>query len=189
MGGLIENRDFPELAEHIVGTERAYEGSFLKVDRVDIVLPNGDETTHEVIRHSGAVGIVAVDDDGRILLVRQYRTALERVTLEIPAGKLESGEEPLACAERELSEETGYTADSIEYLCPIAPAAGYSDEVVHLFMATGLHPGAAHPDADEFVVSEWVPLDVLIDSVLDRRIEDSKTVIAALICDAIRHRL
>ena len=189
MGELIENRDFPELEEKILDSERAYDGSFLKVDRVDIELPNGVRKTHEVIRHNGAVGIVAIDDEGNILLVHQYRTALERVTLEIPAGKLELGEDPLACARRELSEETGYTADNIEYLAPVVTAAGYSDEVVHLFMATGLHAGAAHPDDDEFVVSEWVPLDVLIDSVLDKRIEDSKTMIAALICDAIRHRL
>ncbi len=189
MGELIENWDFPELEERILDSRRAYDGSFLKVDRVGIELPNGQHKVHEVVRHSGAVGIVAIDDEGHILLVRQYRTALERVTLEIPAGKMEPGEDPLECAKRELSEETGYSADNIEYLAPIAVAAGYSDEIVHLFMATGLHAGAAHPDDDEFVVSEWVPLDVLIDSVLDKRIEDSKTMIAALICDAIRHRL
>ena len=189
MAELIQQGDYPEISETILGSERAYRGSFLQVDRVDLRLPNGNETVHEVIRHNGAVGIVALDDQGRILLVRQYRTALERVTLEIPAGKLELGEDPLVCAKRELSEETGYTADAIEYLCPIATAAGYSDEIIHLYLATGLHPGAAHPDEDEFVVCEWVDVETLVNSVLDKRIEDSKTVIAALICDALRHRL
>lgn len=189
MAELIDNVDIPGIDEVILDSRCAYDGSFLKVDSVDIELPNGKQAVHEVVRHPGAVGIVAVDGDGRILLVRQYRTALERVTLEIPAGKLEVGEDPLECARRELSEETGYTATDIEYLAPIAVAAGYSDEIVHLFMATGLVPGQAHPDSDEFVVSEWVPLDVLVDSVLDKRIEDSKTMIAALICDAIRHRI
>lgn len=189
MGELIENRDMPEIEETILDSERAYDGSFLHVDRVAIELPNGRQTVHEVIRHPGAVAIIALDGEGDVLLVRQYRTALERVTLEIPAGKLQEGEDPLACAERELAEETGYKAGNMEYLAPIAVAAGYSDEVIHLYMATDLVPGDAHPDEDEFVVSEWVPLETLIDSVLDQRVEDSKTVIAALICDAIRHRM
>ncbi len=189
MGSLVEHENIPELEETIVDSRRVYDGGFLHVDAVDIVLPDGSKTTHEVIRHSGAVGIVALDGEGRILVVRQYRTSLERVTLEIPAGRLELGEDPAECAKRELSEETGYVAGRMEYLAPIAPAAGYSDEIIHLFMATDLEAGVAHPDEGEFVTSEWVPLDVLVDSVLDKRIEDSKTVIAALICDALRHRI
>lgn len=189
MAELIENTDMPGLDERILDSQRAYEGSFLSIDRVRIELPNGHETVHEVVRHPGAVGIVALNDDGEILLVRQYRTALERVTLEIPAGKMNPGEDPLACAQRELSEETGYTAGAMRYLVPVAVAAGYSDELIHLYMATQLTGGQAHPDADEFVVSEWVPLQQLVDSVLDQRIEDSKTIIAALVCDAIAHRL
>ena len=189
MSDLIEHYNDPNLEEKILDSSRAYDGSFLKVDRVDIELPNGHRTVHEVVRHSGAVGIVALNAEGHILLVRQYRTSLERVTVEIPAGKLERGEDPLECAKRELSEETGYVADEMRYLTPIAVAAGYSDEIVHLFMATGLHAGNAHPDEDEFVASEWVALDVLVDSVLDGRIEDSKTIIAALICDSLRNRM
>lgn len=189
MAELVENRDFPELEEHILDSQRAYDGSFLQVDRVAIELPNGHETVHEVIRHPGAVAIVALNERGELLLVRQYRTALERVTLEVPAGKLEPGEEPDACAQRELAEETGYEAGQLRYLGAVAVAAGYSDELIHLYMATDLVGGAAHPDEDEFVVGEWVPLDVLVDSVLDGRIEDSKTIIAALLVDAIRHRM
>ena len=192
-GGLVEQRDYPELCERILDSERAYEGSFLKVDRVDIELPNGRRKTHEVLRHSGAVGIVALAEDAcgaaQMLVVRQYRTALERVTIEIPAGKLECGEDPEACAVRELSEETGYVAGEMRRLGSIAPAAGYADELLHLFLAADLEPGEAHPDDDEFVVAEWVDVDALVDSVLDGRIEDSKTVVAALLVDAIRRRM
>ena len=186
---LIQQVDDEALSEKILDSHRAYNGSFLKVDDVDIELPNGNRKVHQVIRHPGAVAVIALDGEGRVLLVRQYRTALERVTVEIPAGKLEIGEDPEEAIRRELSEETGYTAAEIRYLAPIATAVGYSDEIIHIYMATGLTPGAAHPDDDEFLASEWVSLDCLIDSVLDGRIEDSKTVIAALICDALRHRL
>ena len=177
------------LEERILASEPVYRGSFLKVDQVSIELPNGHRTVHEVVRHPGAVAVIALNDQGEVLLVRQYRTALERVTMEIPAGKLDRGEDPLTAIARELSEETGYTASRVDYLMPIAVAAGYSDELVHLYMATGLSGGRAHPDPDEFLAVEWVPLDVLVDSVLDGRIEDSKTALAALICDAVRHRL
>ena len=187
---LIDTRGGDELLEEkILESQPAFRGGFLHVDAVRIGLPNGHETVHEVVRHPGAVAIVAINDAGEVLMVRQYRTALERVTVEIPAGKLERGEDPLACARRELSEETGYEAGRIDYLMPIAVAAGYSDEIIHLYMASDLRPGAAHPDDDEFVAAEWVPLDTLVDSVLDGRLEDSKTVIAALICDALRHRV
>lgn len=190
MTELLDNRAGDELLEErILDSEPAFRGGFLKVDKVDVVLPNGHRAEREVIRHPGAVAVIALNDNGEVLLVRQYRTALERVTLEIPAGKLELGEDPLLAAKRELEEETGYSAERLDYLMPVATAAGYSDELIHLYMATGLAGGTAHPDDDEFVAAEWVSLDVLVDSVLDGRIEDSKTVIAALICDAMRHRV
>lgn len=188
MGELIDHLEEPGLAEVIRGTSRAFDGHFLKVDAVHIELPNGHHTVHEVIRHPGAVGIIALDMEGRILLVHQYRTALERMTVEIPAGKIDPGEDPLETAKRELAEETGYIAGDIRKLANIAVAVGYSDEMIQLFIATELKPGYAHPDEDEFVVSEWVDIGTLIDSVLDGRIEDSKTVIAALICDAVSRR-
>lgn len=187
---LLDTRGGDELLEErIVDNSPVFHGGFLRVDKVDVVLPNGKPAAREVIRHPGAVALVALSDEGKVLLVRQYRAALERVTLEIPAGKLELGEDPQLAAVRELEEETGYTAERLDYLMPVACAAGYSDEVIHLYMATGLHKGEAHPDEDEFVAAEWVDLETLVDSVLDGRIEDSKTVIAALICDAMRHRV
>ena len=185
---LIIQDDAPELSETLLGSDRVFDGGFLKVDSVEIELPNGVHKKHEVLRHPGAVGVVALDGEGRMLLVRQYRTALERLTWEIPAGKLDAGEDPYDAVVRELSEETGYNAGVVKYLASIAPAVGYSDEIIHLFLATDLEAGEAHPDEDEFVVAEWVEISTLVDSVLDRRIEDSKTVIAALLCDVIGHR-
>ncbi|MEI3377033.1 MAG: NUDIX hydrolase [Coriobacteriales bacterium] len=189
MGELIEHFEDPSISEKIIGSTRSFEGRLLKVDSVDIELPNGHKTRHEVIRHPGAVCVVALDTQGRVLVVRQYRTALERVTIEVPAGKIDPGEDPEDAVRRELAEETGYVAGDIRRLASIAVAVGYSDEIIHIYMATDLAPGSAHPDDDEFVIAEWVSVDSLIDSVLDGRIEDSKTVIAALICDALRHRM
>lgn len=189
MGELIEHFEDPSLSERILDSNRVYDGNFLKVDAVDIELPNGNRTEHEVIRHPGAVCVIALDNEGRMLVVRQYRTALERMTVEVPAGKLDPGEDPVDAVRRELAEETGYAAGTVRHLASIAVAAGYSDEIIHLYMASELTAGIAHPDDDEFVVAEWVSVDSLIDSVLDGRIEDSKTMIAALICDALRHRM
>lgn len=189
MGELIEHFEDPALSEKIKNSSRVFDGHLLKVDNVDIELPNGNTTTHEVIRHPGAVCVAALNADGQILIVRQYRTALERMTIEVPAGKIDPGEDPIDAVQRELAEETGYAAGQIKHLASIAVAVGYSDEIIHLYLATDLTPGNAHPDEDEFVISEWVDVESLIDSVLDGRIEDSKTVIAALICDALRHRV
>jgi ADP-ribose pyrophosphatase len=133
------------LSERILGSTRVYDGGFLKVDEVRVELPNGKVTYRDVVRHPGAVAVIAVDAENRVLLVRQYRTALERVVLEIPAGKLEAGEDCEVCARRELAEETGYVARQMRYLAPVAVAVGYSDEIIHLFLATDLEPGQAGP--------------------------------------------
>ena len=177
------------LGASILGSNRIFDGGFLHIDEVELEMPNGDVVTHEVLRHPGAVAIIAVNEAGQVLLVRQWRTTLERVTLEIPAGKLEPGEDPQDCALRELQEETGYTAGSIRYLIPVACAAGYSDEIIHIYLASNLQPGLAHPDQDEFVEPLWMDLSELVDMVLDGRIEDSKTIIGALAWDAIASRL
>jgi len=133
--------------------------------------------------------VVALTDDGRIFLVRQYRAALDRVTVEVPAGKLDPGEDPLECARRELAEETGMVAERMAYLTTISSSVGFCDELIHIYMATGLSFASSSPDADEFINVDLVDLSELIDAVLDGRIEDSKTVVGALICDAVAHRL
>ena len=169
-----------ELSEVITAEDTMFSGLIFDVNRIHVTLPNGHESARDVVRHRGAVAVVALTDDGRICLVRQYRTALDRVTVEIPAGKLDPGEDPLTCAKRELLEETGMVADRMAFLTTLATTPGFTDERIHLYMATGLTFGPAHPDEDEFLNVDLVPLDELIDAVLDGRIEDSKTVCGAL---------
>ena len=177
------------LHERVVSEDLAWAGHIIDVSRLKLILPDGREAQHEVVRHPGAVAIVALTDDGRICLVRQYRTALGRVTVEIPAGKLDPGEDPLDCAVRELQEETGMQAEKMAYLTTIATGAGFCDELIHIYMATGLHFVESDPDADEFINVDLVETTELIDAVLDGKVEDAKTVVGALICDAVSHRL
>lgn len=177
------------LAEHPLTEDVAWTGRIFNVDRLHVRLPDGRTATRDVVRHPGAVAVVALTEDGRICLVRQYRTALSRVTVEIPAGKLDPGEDPLECASRELLEETGMSAEKIAFLTTIATSDGFCDELIHLYMATGLEFSRSNPDADEFINVDLVPLGELVDAVLDGRIEDAKTVVGALLCDAIMRRL
>ncbi len=178
-----------ELVERPLTEDVAWTGRIFNVNRLRVGLPDGREALRDVVRHPGAVAIVALTDEGDICLVRQYRTSLGRVTVEVPAGKLDPGEDPLSCAHRELLEETGMVAERMAFLTTIATSVGFTDELIHIYMATGLHFDESHPDADEFINVDLVPLSELIDAVLDGRIEDCKTVTGALICDAISHRL
>jgi ADP-ribose pyrophosphatase len=177
------------LAERPLTEDVAWTGRIFNVNRLRVELPDGREAVRDVVRHPGAVAIVALTDDGRICLVRQYRTSLGRVTVEVPAGKLDPGEDPLSCAHRELREETGMEAERMAFLTTIATSCGFTDELIHIYMATGLRFVASNPDDDEFINVDLVPLPELIDAVLDGRIEDCKTVTGALICDAVSHRL
>lgn len=190
--GLVLGDDDPRdasLAEKPLTEDVMWTGRIFNVNRLRVELPDGRQALRDVVRHPGAVAIVALTDDGRICLVRQYRTSLSRVTVEIPAGKLDPGEDPLACARRELKEETGMEASQMAFLTTIATSDGFTDELIHIYMATGLTFASSDPDADEFINVDLVPLNELIDAVLDGRIEDCKTVTGALICDAVSHRL
>lgn len=177
------------LHEHILSEECAWHGKIIDVNRLEVELPNGRRTGRDIVRHPGAAAVVALTSTGKIALVRQYRTALDRVTVEIPAGKLDPGEDPADCARRELREETGFVAGRVRHLTTIASSAGFADELIHIYMATDLELDEACPDEDEFVNVDLVPLGELIDAVLDGKIEDAKTVVGALACDAIAHRL
>jgi ADP-ribose pyrophosphatase len=189
---LIFGEDDPrdkDLAEHIESENVVWHGRIFDINRLGVRLADGRKAIRDVVRHPGAVAIVALTQDSRICLVRQYRAALGRVTVEIPAGKLNPGEDPLDCAHRELMEETGFKAEKIAFLTTIASSCGFADELIHIYMATGLHFGQSNPDADEFINVDLVPLEQLINAVLDGRIEDAKTIIGALVCDAVSHRL
>lgn len=190
--GLVLGDDDPRdasLVERPLSEDVVWTGRIFNVDRLRVELPDGRAAIRDVVRHPGAVAIVALTEDGRICLVRQYRTALGRVTVEVPAGKLSPGEDPLECANRELLEETGMSAEKCAFLTTIATSDGFTDELIHIYMATGLTFTRSDPDADEFINVDLVPLEELVDAVLDGRIEDAKTVVGALICDAIMHRL
>ncbi|WP_054692779.1 NUDIX domain-containing protein [Syntrophomonas palmitatica] len=154
-----------------------FSGRIIKV-RVDTVeLPDGRESTREIVEHSGAVAVLAVDDKKNLIMVRQYRKPLERVLLEIPAGTLERDEEPLLCAQRELEEETGFLAEKWDYLLSYYSAPGFCDEQLHLYIAQGLKTGVARPDGDEFLETVAVPIEEAYDMIFQGHIIDGKSII------------
>ncbi len=188
VGGGDDPRD-RDLCEVIESEERAWEGRIFDVDTLRVSLPDGRPARRDVVRHPGAVALVALTNEGRVCLVRQYRTALDRVTVELPAGKLDPGEDPEHCARRELLEETGFKAEKLALLTSIVTSCGFSDEVIHIYMATGLTFAGSDPDADEFLNVDLVDTAEFVDAALDGRVEDAKTVVGALALDAISRRL
>ena len=169
-----------DLTEHFVSGERVFDGGLLKVQRDRVRLPDGSQATREYILHPGAAAIVALFDDGRILLERQYRYAQRREFIELPAGKLEPNEPHLETAKRELLEETGYTAGQWTRLGVLHTAIAYTDEAIELYLARNLTQGKASPDAGEFLETLVVPFDEAIAMVRDGRITDVKTVAGLL---------
>ena len=144
-------------------------------------LPNGKPATREVIRHVGAVGVIPITDDGKVIIEKQFRYPLNRVVTEIPAGKLDSfTEDRLSAAKRELEEETGYTATEWTLLGDYIPTCAYCDERITLYLARGLSLGQRHLDEDEFLNFEAVPLETLVEQVMDGTITDGKTQVAVL---------
>ena len=154
----------------------------------EIRLPDGRSAVREYLDHPGAVGVLPFLDDGTVVLVRQYRYPVGEVTLEMPAGKLDKGEDILACVERELHEETGYTAKRIRPLMRYWPTPAFANEVLHLFTAEGLIAGRRHPDADEFLEVVRMPFAKALGLVRSGKIKDSKTVIGLLACAALPRR-
>lgn len=164
-----------EFEEKTIDSKEIFNGRIIRVSVDTVQLPNGEQSTREIVKHPGAVGIIPVTPDGKLVLVEQYRKALEKTIIEIPAGKIEPGEDPAICALRELEEETGYGVEKLTYLQPVVTAPGFCDEIVHLYAAENLfkleHPKAA--DEDEFV------------EVLEVTIEEAETLMAkGAICDA-----
>ena len=158
----------------------AFQGCLLRLDVDTVILPDGKEGVREYIRHPGGVGVVALTEENQVLLVKQYRYPYGEVLTEIPAGKRDPGEEPLKTGMRELEEETGYRAAAYTPLGTLYPTPGCCDEVVYLYLATGLTAAEAHPDADEFLAVERCPLEELVKRVLAGEITDAKTQIGIL---------
>lgn len=165
-----------DLTETRIASERIYEGRILNLRRDRVRLPDGREASREVVEHPGAVAILALDDHRNIYLVRQYRYPIERETLEIPAGKLDPGEEPLACARRELAEEVGLAASVWKPLLTFYSTPGFSNEVMHIFLATGLQPHREKADDDEFLEIVRVPLAEAEVMALRGVIQDAKSI-------------
>lgn len=163
--------------EKTMKSDKLYEGKLLNL-RVDTVeLPDKKYSKREVVEHPGGVGIVPITEDNCIILVKQYRKAIEKFLLEIPAGKLELNEEPRETALRELKEETGYEANKLEYLLDFYTSPGFTNEKIYLFLATELVEGIAEPDAGEFIEYEKFKIDDLVKMVERGEIKDSKTII------------
>ncbi|MBR1729190.1 MAG: NUDIX hydrolase [Selenomonadaceae bacterium] len=170
-----------KLIEKKISSENVFDGVLLHVKKDTVELPNGHQAPREWIKHPGAAAVIPLLPDGNIILVKQFRYPIGQVTLEIPAGKLDAeGEDPLDCANRELSEETGYTAGKIWKLTSIATTVGFSNEWIHIYAAEDLTPGKQHPDDDEFINYLKVPLNDAVKMVEEGKIFDSKSVIAIL---------
>lgn len=170
-----------KLIEVQLTSEKIYQGRILNVRKDRVRLPNGGEAFREVVEHPGAVAIVALDNEKNVYLVRQYRYPVKRVLLEIPAGKLDCGEEPLACARRELAEEVGLEASEWQLLATFYTTPGFSNERMYLFMATGLKTCHEEADADEFLELERMPLKNAITQTLNGTIQDAKSIAGLLI--------
>jgi ADP-ribose pyrophosphatase len=166
--------------EATVASQRVYEGRLINV-RVDTVrLENGRLTKREIVEHPGAVAVVALDEEDNVLLVRQFRKSAEKELLEIPAGTLKAGEEPIACARRELQEETGYQAEYLEQIGSFYSSPGFCTERIRLFLATGLQKGPSAPESDETIETIKVPLSDIPAIISQGGICDGKTIAGLL---------
>lgn len=170
-----------DLVEKFIKSEVVFEGNLLTVRRDTVELPNGKHATRELIQHPGAVAVVPIRNDGKILLVRQFRYPVDQLTLEIPAGKLDPGEEPEACAKRELEEETGYKAKKLRLLSSILTTPGFTNEVIHLYLAEDLVLAEQCPDEDEFIDVEVFTKEEIKKMIENGTICDAKSLLGLLL--------
>lgn len=168
------------LLEKTLSKKVLFEGRVIDLHIEEVELPNGNTSTREIIKHPGAVAVLALTDENKIIMVQQYRKALDKVIVEIPAGKLEKGEEPDSTARRELEEETGYACESLTPLISFYTSPGFADELVHLFVAKGLKKidNPAGLDEDEFVDVLEISLEEAQEFVKNKKIYDAKTAYA-----------
>lgn len=177
----MKNFDDSRIMEQNVSSEHVFDGIILHIDHLTNRLPNGKLAKREVARHIGASAVLPVDDEGNVYLVRQFRAPVERVLLEIPAGKLDyKGEDRKSAAQRELREETGLIASEWIHLNDMLSTVGFCDECISLFLARGLSSGDSDPDEDEFVNVVKMPFAEAVDMVMNNEISDAKTICALM---------
>ena len=170
--------------ERTIKSEKIYEGAIINLRR-DKVTVQGGTSYREIIEHNGGAVIAALTEDKKLVMVRQYRKPAGKVVLEVPAGKIDLGEKPLEAAVRELKEETGYTAAKVEFLTQFYPSVGYSEEMLYLYLCTGLTPGETSFDENEAIDIEEIELDKLFKMAMSGEIEDAKTLIAIFMVEAL----
>lgn len=161
------------------GSKTIYKGKIINLRIDEVMLPNGKSSTREIVEHPGAVVIIPLVE-GKIAVLKQYRKPVDEILFELPAGKIEEGEDPLTSAERELVEETGFRAEKLVKLNSFYTTPGFSNEIMHLFLAKGLRMERQRLDQDEFLEVSLYSLEELIKMVLDNRIKDAKTIIGLL---------
>ena len=166
--------------EKQIETQTVYEGLIVDIRRDVALLQNGSRVPREVVIHPGGVGIVPVTADNKVLMVRQYRYPMEEELLEIPAGKLDGGEDPFVCAQRELSEETGCTAGKYIDFGATYPSPGFCREVLYLYLALDLQQGDMHLDENELLSVEEIAIDELMDKIMANELTDAKTIIGIM---------
>lgn len=167
------------LTEKTVKRNVVFEGKIIRVRCDDAQLPDGKPCKREVVDHAGGASVLYVRE-GKVLLVRQFRYPYMEETLEIPAGKLNPGEDPARTAARELAEETGWQPASVEHMFTIYPTPGYSAEKIYIYRAHGVREGQVHPDEDEFVTAAFYPIDEVLSMIEKGEIKDAKTIIAVM---------
>jgi ADP-ribose pyrophosphatase len=171
--------------EKTLSSEMIYMGKILNLRRDIVTTKGGRESSREIVEHNGGVVIAALTDDNKIPMVRQYRKAAEKAVLEIPAGKLEAGEDPTEAALRELKEETGFSAANIRKISAAYSSIGYSTEILHFYMATELTPGDTDFDEGEAIDVELMDIEILRGMAARGELEDQKTICAILLVCAI----
>lgn len=165
------------MSYEVIKSEICYKGHFLSVKKDEIALPDGNTAFREVVDRGAATAILPIDNEGNVVFVRQYRHAFQEMMLEVPAGIMEEGENPESCAKRELEEETGYKADTLDFVCEMYPTPGFCKEKLYLYLAENLKIGKQNFDDDEFIEVEKYTLQQALDMIKKGEIKDAKTIL------------
>lgn len=166
--------------EKTISTKIVYAGEIIDVEKKTVKLSNGKNVNRDIVRHKGASVIIPITNKNEIYMVKQFRKAIERVLIEVPAGKIDKNEDPKVCAIRELKEETGIIAKNIKRILSIYSTPGFCDEILHIYIATDLIEGEACSDEDEFLISKKIKIEELIEMIYRGEITDAKSIICIL---------